>query len=71
MSEIMVSITNATPNIVANITATGPQGEQGAAGADGQSAYAAAQAGGYTDTEAAFYTDLAAMEGLAAALAAL
>ena len=39
--------------------------------ADGQSAYAAAQAGGYTDTEANFYADLAAMQGLAAELAAI
>lgn len=57
--------------------ATGPQGPQGKtgpqgpAGADGQSAYAAAQAGGYTDTQANFYADLAAMQGLASALAAL
>ena len=35
------------------------------------SAYAAAQAGGYTDTEANFYADLAAMQGLASALAAI
>ena len=40
-------------------------------GAAGQSAYAAAQAGGYTDTEANFYADLAAMQGLASALAAI
>lgn len=37
---------------------------KGATGAAGQSAYAAAQAGGYTDTEANFYADLAAMQGL-------
>ena len=58
----------------------GPQGEKGpkgdtgpagAAGSDGQSAYAAAQAGGYTDTQANFYADLAAMQGLASALAAI
>lgn len=36
-----------------------------------QSAYAAAQAGGYTDTQANFYADLAAMQGLASALAAI
>ena len=36
-----------------------------------KSAYAAAQAGGYTDTEANFYADLAAMQGLASALAAI
>ena len=54
--------------------ATGPKGDTGpagAAGSDGQSAYAAAQAGGYTDTQANFYADLAAMQGLASALAAI
>ena len=40
-------------------------------GENGQSAYAAAQAGGYTDTEANFYADLAAMQGLASALATI
>ena len=50
---------------------TGAQGPSGATGAAGQSAYAAAQAGGYTDTQANFYADLAAMQGLAAALAAI
>ena len=49
----------------------GETGETGATGATGQSAYAAAQAGGYTDTEANFYADLAAMQGLASALAAI
>ena len=49
----------------------GPKGETGATGATGQSAYAAAQAGGYTDTQANFYADLAAMQGLASALAAI
>jgi hypothetical protein len=44
---------------------------KGADGADGLSAYASAQLGGYTDTEAAFYADLAAMQGLDAALEAL
>ena len=43
----------------------------GAEGPAGQSAYAAAQAGGYTDTQANFYADLAAMQGLASALAAI
>ena len=47
------------------------KGEKGDTGATGQSAYAAAQAGGYTDTEANFYADLAAMQGLASALAAI
>ena len=50
---------------------TGPKGDTGATGANGQSAYAAAQAGGYTDTEANFYADLAAMQGLASALASI
>ena len=49
----------------------GPKGDTGATGANGQSAYAAAQAGGYTDTEANFYADLAAMQGLASALATI
>ena len=49
----------------------GPKGDTGATGANGQSAYAAAQVGGYTDTEANFYADLAAMQGLASALAAI
>lgn len=47
---------------------TGPKGDTGPAG---QSAYAAAQAGGYTDTQANFYADLAAMQGLAAELEAI
>ena len=47
------------------------KGAKGDTGANGQSAYAAAQAGGYTDTEANFYADLAAMQGLASALAAI
>lgn len=49
----------------------GPKGDTGATGAAGQSAYEAAQAGGYTDTQANFYADLAAMQGLAAHLAAI
>ena len=49
----------------------GEKGDTGATGATGQSAYAAAQAGGYTDTQANFYADLAAMQGLASALAAI
>ena len=54
--------------------AQGPKGDtgaQGPSGAAGQSAYAAAQAGGYTDTQANFYADLAAMQGLASALASI
>ena len=49
----------------------GATGATGATGAAGQSAYAAAQSGGYTDTEANFYADLAAIQGLADALAAI
>ena len=49
----------------------GPAGPKGDTGPAGQSAYAAAQAGGYTDTQANFYADLAAMQGLASALAAI
>ena len=40
-------------------------------GAAGKSAYQYAVDGGYTDTEANFYADLAAMQGLASALAAI
>ena len=39
----------------------GPKGDTGAAGADGKRAYASAQEGGYTGTEAQFNTDLAAV----------
>lgn len=49
----------------------GNPGTPGKNGTDGQSAYAAAQAGGYTDTQANFYADLAAIQGLASALAAI
>lgn len=49
----------------------GDKGDTGATGPSGQSAYASAQAGGYTDTQANFYADLAAMQGLASALAAI
>lgn len=49
----------------------GDKGDTGATGAAGQSAYDAAKAGGYTDTQANFYADLAAMQGLASALAAI
>lgn len=67
-------------NLIALTDITGPTGATGAAGtngtngtdgADGESAYAAAQTGGYTDTQANFYADLAAIEGLADALAAI
>jgi hypothetical protein len=51
--------------------ADGTDGADGSNGADGQSAYAAAQAGGYTDTQSNFYADLAAIQGLAAQLAAI
>ncbi len=48
----------------------GDKGEDGEPGTPGQSAFLAAQAGGYTGTEAEFYTDLAAIDGLAAWFAA-
>jgi hypothetical protein len=44
---------------------------RGAAGADGQTAYEAAVEGGYKDDEATFMADLAAVQGLAAELAAI
>ncbi|HWS31056.1 MAG TPA: hypothetical protein VN512_13200 [Clostridia bacterium] len=44
---------------------------QGPAGPTGESAYASAVVGGYTGTQSEFYADLAAMDGLAEALAAL
>lgn len=44
------------------------KGDTGATGAAGQSAYDAAKVGGYTDTEAKFYADLAALQGLKSAL---
>jgi len=40
-------------------------------GADGQSAYEAAIAGGYTGTESDFYADLGAMDNLATALSSI
>ena len=46
-------------------TASIPDGTKGDKGDAGQTAYAAAQQGGYTGTEADFYADLAAMDGLA------
>lgn len=45
------------------------KGSKGDPGEKGESAYQSAQKGGYTGTEAEFYADLAAMDGLAAALA--
>jgi hypothetical protein len=47
------------------------RGATGAAGADGLTAYEQAVAGGYNDDEATFMADLAAVEGLAAELAAI
>lgn len=47
------------------------QGADGADGSDGASAYEQAQAGGYTDTLAQFYTDLASVQGLDAAITAI
>ena len=48
----------------------GPKGDTGAAGADSKSAYAYAQDGGYTGTEAQFNTDLAAVSGKQAKITA-
>ena len=48
----------------------GPKGDTGAAGSDGKSAYASAQDGGYTGTEAQFNTDLAAVGGKQAKITA-
>ena len=48
----------------------GPKGDTGAAGAAGKSAYASAQEGGYTGTEAQFNTDLAAVGGKQAKITA-
>lgn len=53
---------------------TGPQGPTGATGPTGpagKSAYQYATEGGYSDTETNFYTDLAAIDGLAAELATI
>jgi len=47
------------------------RGATGATGPAGQSAYEAAQTGGYTGSASDFYADLAAIDGLAAALAAI
>ncbi len=46
-------------------------GIEGPQGPAGESAYAAAVTGGYTGTDTEFYADLAAVDGLADALAAL
>ena len=48
----------------------GPKGDTGAAGSGGKSAYASAQDGGYTGTEAQFNTDLAAVGGKQAKITA-
>lgn len=45
--------------------AAGAKGDKGDKGDDGQSAYDAAKTGGYTGTQSQFYSDLAAMNGLA------
>ena len=49
----------------------GPSGSDGKPGADGKSAYQYAVEGGYTGTQEDFYADLAAMHGLASALAGI
>lgn len=68
----VLTITSASGTSSADLKGEkGEKGDTGDAGPAGQSAYAAAQAGGYTDTEANFYADLAAIQGLANALAAI
>lgn len=54
-----------------NTGAAGATGAAGTVGADGKSAFASAQSGGYTGTESAFYSDLAAVGGLADAILAI
>lgn len=49
----------------------GADGAQGPKGATGKSAYESAREGGYTATEAVFYADLAALQGIAAELEAV
>lgn len=55
-SGVMIDVTDATGTSTAYVL-------------HGQSAYEAARTGGYTDTQANFYTDLAATQGFASALA--
>ena len=66
-----LNITSAAVGQIAKISAVDDTGKPTAWGAADmpKSAYAAAQAGGYTDTQANFYADLAAMQGLASSLA--
>lgn len=65
------SIANIGTPTAAQFVFNVPQGATGSQGSAGQSAYAAAQAAGYTDTAANFNADLAAIQGLAAELAAI
>ena len=71
VTTITIKDATGTKTATINDGSDGAKGDTGPAGADGQSAYAAAQAGGYTGTEATFYADLAAMQNLAAELAAM
>ena len=71
VNSTTVTIVNAKTEIKGDKGDTGLQGLTGNTGAQGQSAYEAALLGEYTGTQADFYADLAAMDGLAAALAAL
>lgn len=63
--EVLTNI-ELTPEQIAELK--GDKGDKGDTGAAGQSAYDAAKAGGYTDTESKFYADLAALQGLKSAL---
>lgn len=71
VTTITIKDATGTKTATINDGADGAKGDTGPAGAAGQSAYDAAKAGGYTGTEATFYADLAAMQNLAAELAAM
>lgn len=63
----------ATPTLLQQLMASvqSVRDDADAGAFDGRSAYASAAEGGYTGTEAAFYADLAGMQGLADELAKL
>lgn len=73
----LIAEADLSPNITIEETASGvmidvtnPDGSSSVGYVmDGQDAYDAAKTGGYTDTQANFYADLAATQGLASALA--
>ena len=65
------TVTKSVVGGVVNLVFGLPVGATGATGATGKTAYASAQEGGYTDTEANFYADLGAVYGLKTVLEAL